>query len=213
MFIEVFSDLVCPWCYIGAKRLEQALAMRPQVKTERRWVPFQLNPDLPPGGIDRSLYLAIKFGGRDRARRIYAIIEEAAAIDRLPLALDRIRTVPNTLDAHRLIALAERRGRGEALTNALFAAYFAAGDDIGDRDLLCLLAARVGLDSDEARQFLAGTADAGELAAAEALIRELDLHSVPFYRFDRCYALAGAQEPLVFLPLIELAVSDAPALV
>ncbi len=210
MLIDVFSDLICPWCYIGNHRLSLALAERPRVRVTRRWHPFLLNPDLPRHGIDRSLYLAIRFGSRDRARQAQAVIEETARRDGLALNLNRISRTPNTLDAHRLTILATAAGTAEPLTESLFTAYFVDGLDIGDRDLLLMLAARAGVDPDQARACLNSDGDADlALFQTEILSHQLDLHAVPCFIFDRRFVLAGAQEPAAFLPLLDLAIADA----
>lgn len=204
MLIEIFADLICPWCYIGKHRLDQSLAERPTLRAELRWLPFQLNPDMPAGGMDRYMYLAAKFGGIERARQIYAVIEQTAARDGLPLNLDRVRRTPSTLDAHRLIRLADRRGRSNALTMALYRSYFQDGQDIGDRELLAYLAGKVGMDRDEAARHLAGDADVAAVKASDVQARQLGIQAVPCFIFNRRYAIAGAQEPAAFEPLFDL---------
>lgn len=212
MLIDVFADLVCPWCYIGANRLARALAERPGVRPERRWHPFLLNPDLPPGGIDRSLYLAIRFGSRERARQVLAVVEETARRDGLPLNLNRITRTPNTIDAHRLVLLAESIGQGESLVAALYTAYFVDGLDIGDREMLIDMASTLGLGAEACRAALAGDgAEDQSRFQADVLSYQLDLHAVPCFIFDRRYVLAGAQEPVAFLPLLDLA-ADGPGM-
>src|SRR5690242_3257954 len=124
MLVEIYSDLICPWCYIGKHRLDRALAERARLPLERRWQPYELNPDMPSAGIDRTSYLAAKFGGIERARQVYAVIEETAARDGLPIRLDRIRRTPSTLAAHRLVRFASRFGLGDRMTELLFQAYF-----------------------------------------------------------------------------------------
>ncbi|HEY0835725.1 MAG TPA: DsbA family oxidoreductase [Azospirillum sp.] len=208
MLIETFADLICPWCYIGKHRLSRALAERPRVRPEMRWQPFQLNPDMPRGGMERDAYLAAKFGGPERARQIYAVVEETAERDGLPLHLDRIRRTPNTLDAHRAIRLAARHGLGDALAEALFRTYFEDGLDIGDRDTLAATAAGIGLDGAEMKALLASDAESATVHAADKLARQLGLQAVPCYIFDRRYALSGAQEPASFLPLIDLSLDE-----
>ncbi|MEI6558930.1 MAG: DsbA family oxidoreductase [Rhodospirillaceae bacterium] len=210
MLIDVFSDLVCPWCYIGIHRLGRALKERPRLQARRRWHPFLLSPDLPAGGIDRALYLTIRFGSRQRARQMLAVVEDTALRDGLPLNLQRITRTPNTLDAHRLVLLAETIGASDTLIETLFAAYFVDGLDIGDRDLLLVLAAAAGIDPDQARACLArdGYPELTRFQA-EVLGHQLDLHAVPCFIFERRFVLAGAQEPVAFLPLLDLAAGDA----
>jgi len=210
MLIDVYSDLVCPWCYIGIHRLARALAERPRLRPQRQWHPFLLNADLPRTGIDRALYLAIRFGSRDRARQVLAVVEETARRDGLPLNFTRITRTPNTLDAHRLVMLAQTAGQGERLVEALFSAYFVDGLDIGDRDLLTVLAAGAGIDPDLARRTLESDGEPDlEQFRTEALLHQLDMHAVPCFIFDKRFVLAGAQEPVAFLPLLDLAADEA----
>ncbi|NYZ11321.1 DsbA family oxidoreductase [Azospirillum sp. RWY-5-1] len=208
MLIETFADVICPWCYIGKHRLTRALRERPRLAPEVRWQAFQLNPDMPAGGMERSQYLANKFGGAERARQINTVIEETAERDGLPINLHRIRRTPNTFQAHRVIRMGNRRGIGGAVADALFHAYFVDGLDIGDRDTLAACGATAGLDFQEVKTALAGDAEVIGVQAADSLARQLGLQAVPCYIFNRRYALSGAQEPTSFLPLLDLAVSE-----
>ncbi|ALJ35463.1 DsbA family oxidoreductase [Azospirillum brasilense] len=208
MLIETYADLICPWCYIGKRRLARALADRPRVQVELRWQPFQLNPDMAPGGMERSAYLAAKFGGTERARQIHLVVEETAERDGLPLRLDRIRRTPNSFDGHRLIRIAARHGLGDRMADALFHAYFVDGLDIGDRDTLAATAAGLGFDFAEIKTLLTGDAETTAVFNADATARQLGLQAVPCYIFNRRYALSGAQEPASFLPLLDLGVEE-----
>lgn len=213
MLIEIFADLVCPWCYIGMHRLDRALLERPRLRTERRWVPFQLNPDLPVEGIDRGLYVAIKFGSRERVRHIHTMVEAAAAQDGVVLNLTRIQRTPNTVNAHRLVVLAGRTGRADAMMRALFAAYFVEGFDLSDREVLTAAATTVGFDATEIRRYLSGDADLDRVRSGDRLSRQLELHAVPFFIFNQRFAMSGAQDPLCFLPLLDIADRETPAMV
>ncbi|TWA72212.1 putative DsbA family dithiol-disulfide isomerase [Azospirillum baldaniorum] len=208
MLIETYADLICPWCYIGKRRLARALADRPRVQVELRWQPFQLNPDMAAGGMERSAYLAAKFGGTERARQIHLVVEETAERDGLPLRLDRIRRTPNSFDGHRLIRIAARHGLGDRMADALFHAYFVDGLDIGDRDTLAATAAGLGFDFTEVKNLLNGDAETTAVFNADATARQLGLQAVPCYIFNRRYALSGAQEPASFLPLLDLGVEE-----
>jgi predicted DsbA family dithiol-disulfide isomerase len=208
MLIEIFADLTCPWCYIGKRRLARALAERPRLRPEVRWQPFQLNPEMPPGGMDRTVHLATKFGGLERALQLYLMAEETAARDGVPLTLNRIQRVPNTFDAHRLIRIAGRRGLDVAMADALFHAYFVQGEDIGDHDTLAATAQTLGFDFHEIKQLLDSGAEAASVQAADTLARQIGLQAVPCYVFNRRYALSGAQDPGSFLPLLDLAVEE-----
>ena len=156
MHIDVVSDVTCPWCFIGKRRLERALSRRPDVMTTLSWRAFELNPDLPSDGIPRELYLSAKFGSRRTAERFYAAISAAGRTEGVEFAFDRIRRAPNTLRAHRLIYLAGGKGCAERVVEALFRAYFLEGLDIGRVEILTDLAARADLDAAETREFLAG---------------------------------------------------------
>lgn len=204
MLIEMFADVVCPWCYLGRRRLGRALAMRPHVPVRVRWQPFQLNPDMPREGMDRRSYLIAKLGGVERVRSMNRTVEGAAEADGVPLALDRIRRVPNSVDAHRLVRLAQRRERGDAMLDALMNAYFVEGEDIGDRDALASIAAGIGFDADETTAFLAGDGELAGVRASDVLARQLGLQAVPCFVFNQRFALSGAQEPLTFLPLLAI---------
>jgi len=209
MLIEIFADPICPWCYVGTHRLSRALERRPRRAISQRWLPFQLNPDMPSGGMERSLYLMVKFGGAERARQFHEVIEQAAAQDGLPLHLDRIRRTPSTFDAHRLVRFAGHDGRATDLMRALFRAYFVEGLDIGDREVLMALAAGVGLDPDAARRLLEGDAEASAIRSSDGQARQLGVQAVPCFIFNRRFALSGAQEPEAFLPLLDIAETEA----
>ncbi len=209
MLIDIFSDLVCPWCYIGVNRLARALGERPKLRPQQFWHPFLLSPNLPVAGIDSALYHTIRFGSRERARKMMAVVEETAERDGLPLNLERISRTPNTLTAHRLVLLAETTDHGETLIQALFSAYFVDGLDIGDPGVLLALAEAAGLDPEQSKACLAGDGRQ-DLARFQAEVHghQLDLHAVPCFIFERRFVLAGAQEPVAFLPLLDLAAGD-----
>ncbi|NBB82049.1 MAG: DsbA family oxidoreductase [Alphaproteobacteria bacterium] len=212
MNVDIFFDPICPWCFIGKHRFDAALAQRPQAALERRWLPFQLNPTMPPGGMDRRSYAIAKFGGPERARRVIGMIAETAAKDGLEMRLDEIRRTPNTLDAHRLVRVAAREGIAlETAIDALFRAYFQDLRDIGDRAELVAIGADLGLD----RGFLGTWLDSDEeveaVRSADGLARRIGVQGVPCFVFDGRYALAGAQEPQAFLPLLDLAGTDTEA--
>ena len=204
--IDVISDVVCPWCYIGQRRLAAALARLPDGDEARatviRWHPFQLNPDLPPDGIARSAYVEGKFGGRERAAQVYARVAAVGAAMGIPFAFDRIQRQPNTRDAHRLIAWAQAQRDASDLVDGLFRAFFIDGRDLGDRDVLATIAGEADFDSAAARGFL----DSGEGDDAIALMdrraREIGVQGVPFFIFNQHIAVSGAQEPDVLLGAI-----------
>jgi predicted DsbA family dithiol-disulfide isomerase len=209
--IDVVSDVVCPWCYIGKRRLEDALAQlraaEPDLPVEVRWHPFQLNPDLPPEGKDRRQYLEQKFGGPARAKEIYARVEAAGGTVGIPFAFDAIERQPNTLDAHRLIAWAQSRHEGDAdaLVEQLFKAYFIDGLYLGDHGVLVARAESAGYDAADARAFLTSDSMAAEVAGADSRARESGVSGVPFFIFDGKTAVSGAQEAATLLDAIRQA--------
>jgi predicted DsbA family dithiol-disulfide isomerase len=204
MHIDIVSDVICPWCFIGKRRLQKALALRPEVAVDITWRPFQLNPDMPEEGVERQAYLAAKFGGGAHADRIYASVAEAGATVDIPFAFDRIRRTPNTRDAHRLIRYAAAEGRADPVVEKLFAAYFIEGRDIGARRVLSEIAGEVGLDGGDAREWLDSPAELEEVLAEDRGARRLGINAVPCFIFERQYAVSGAQEPEFFLPVFDL---------
>lgn len=204
MRIDIVSDVVCPWCYIGKRRLQKALALRPALAAEITWRPFQLNPDMPPGGMDRQVYLAAKFGAAAHSERLHGTIAEAGASAGIAFAFDRIRRTPNTRDAHRLIRYATAEGHADALVEALFRAYFVEGRDIGDRAVLAEIAGENGLDAEEAQTWLESPSEIEQILADDRNARRLGINAVPCFIFERHYAVSGAQEPEFFLPVFDL---------
>ena len=212
--IDIVSDVVCPWCYIGKRKLEAALAQRATRDAERvqvRWLAFQLNPDIPAGGVDRRSYLERKFGGPERAQQIYARIK--AAGDEVGIAFDfeRIVRQPNTIDAHRLTAWAQDLDptAADALVERLFRAYFIEGIDIGNVDALAALAGDAGFDAAAARAWLVSDAGRAAIEAEEERSRALGVSGVPFFVFNHRLAVSGAQPPEVLLEAMEQALAGA----
>jgi len=199
--LDVVSDVVCPWCYIGKHRLEQARALLAADATmplalELRWRPYELNPDLPPDGLDRRSYCERKFGSLEYANQLYARVAAAAAADSLPLAWQRIARTPNTRAAHRLIELAGRYGVQDALVDALFQAYFVDGRDVGAREVLLELAVAAGLDPVAAATALDDDVAIGPtVTAALADAHELGITGVPAFVYHGRVLFSGAQDP------------------
>ena len=208
MHLDIYSDTVCPWCLVGKRRLEKALALRPEPGLSLRWRPFQLNPGMPAEGMAREEYVAIKFGerGGDAYARIRAVgVEEGVAF-----AFERIARQPNTLDSHRLIDLAWREGRQDAVVEAIFAAFFLEGRDIGDRGVLVAAAEAAGLDGPATARYLESGEDAIRIAQEDSAAREAGISGVPFFVLDGAYALSGAQPPEVFHQLFDHGRQKAP---
>jgi len=202
--IDIVLDVICPWCFIGKRRLEKALARRPEITPELAWRPFQLNPDMPLEGMPRQDYLAAKFGGAQHAGRIYQAVTQAGVSVDIAFAFDRIRRTPNTRNAHRLIRHAEAEGRADAVVEALFRAYFLEGRDVGDRTTLAEIAGEAGLERAEIAAFLAGDSALGEVLAEDRNARRIGINAVPCFIFAGQYAISGAQEPEFFFPVFDL---------
>ncbi|HEY1504243.1 MAG TPA: DsbA family oxidoreductase [Stellaceae bacterium] len=210
MQIDIISDVVCPWCFIGKRRLEKALTMRPEIETDITWRPFQLNPDMPAEGMTRADYIATKFGDSGHSRRIHQTIAEAGATVGIEFAFDKIKRSPNTRNAHRLIRYATKQGVASDVVTRLFDGYFLEGRDVGDLAALAKIAAEAGLDEREARAFLAGDSERDEIVAEDRNARRLGVNAVPCFVFARQYAISGAQEPEFFLPVFDLVLNGTP---
>jgi predicted DsbA family dithiol-disulfide isomerase len=206
--LEVASDVICPWCYIGKRRLEKALeGLAGEVDVTVRWLPFQLNPDMPEGGIARSEYRTAKFGSLEKARALDARVAGEARGEGLEFAFDRMQRTPNTFAAHQLIALAQSEGKGEAMVEALFNAYFIDARDIGDRTVLLDIALAQGLSEAEVQAAWADTAGAERLAGVEREMRDLGINGVPFFVIDRRFGVSGAQPPEALVDAIRKALT------
>lgn len=201
--LDIFSDPVCPWCYIGKALLDRALEANPDHPFTVEWHPFQLNPDMPPGGADRARYLEAKFGGRERAVAIYARVLEHAEEAGVELNFETMTRMPNTLDAHRMIHWAGLEGRQGAMVSALFRAFFREGRDIGDRTTLVDLSGEAGLDRDVTARLLASDADRDDILARDAHARSRGVNAVPTYIVAQRYALSGAQPVALWQQVID----------
>jgi len=198
--IDVVSDVVCPWCYIGKRKLEAALELAQAAglpTPEVRWHPFQLNPDLPTQGISRKQYLEDKFGGPQRAAEIYARVKAAGLAAGLDLNIEGITLQPNTLAAHALLAFAQQQGlvEGQDVKERLLRAYFVEGRFVGDLEVLVQIALDAGLDGDAARAFVTDPQQLQAVADADRRVREMGIGGVPFFIFNQNVTVSGAQNP------------------
>ena len=192
--IDVISDAICPWCYIGKRQLERALALLATdgLDFSVLWHPFQLNPDMPAEGVDRAAYRAQKFGSVERSREIDQRVTDAAAGAGLEFHLEKLTRTPNTVDAHRVIRMAGLNGVQDGVVEALFEAYFCNGADIGDPETLGEIAGKGGLDSNEVRSMLAGEESRREVLAADQMARNAGIQGVPSFALQGHVLFSGA---------------------
>jgi predicted DsbA family dithiol-disulfide isomerase len=194
--IDIVSDVVCPWCYLGEKRLEAVLADEPR-PVAVRWRPYQLDPTIPEGGLDRAEYMAKKFGKSGRLQAVHDNLVRLGAEVGLPFAFDKIKRAPNTLDAHRVIRWASSAGVQGKVVDRLFKAYFVEGRDIGDRGVLIDIAGECGLDPKLVEELLAEGADVDVVREEIAQAQAIGVSGVPFFIFAGRLGVPGAQDPSV----------------
>ncbi len=219
MTIDVYADIACPWCYVGHARLKAALAERDDLSPVIHWRPFQLQPDMPKDGREWRAVAEEKFGGWDRAQKMFERVREAAEMEGLPVDFDAMTTAPNTEDAHRLVLWTESQSAGdgagdeagdgtgdeaahapgessgERMADQLYRAYFAEGVNVSDREALVAQAERAGFDAEAAREMLAGDAFVEAVADSQEQAERFNIRGVPCYVFGERYALSGAQPP------------------
>ena len=193
--LDVYSDVICPWCYVGKRRLERALQVWDGAPVNVRWQPFQLNPTMPRNGMDRRQYLDMKFGSPAAARTIYDQVSTAGAAEGIRFAFERVTRTPNTFAAHRLIWWAGRQGKQDEMVEILFRRYFLEGGDIGHIDTLSQAAADAGFDRAIASTFLAGEEGVEEVNVEESAGHRLGIRGVPYFVINGTSALSGAQPP------------------
>jgi predicted DsbA family dithiol-disulfide isomerase len=196
--VDVISDVICPWCFIGKRRLEKAIAAHPGA-VEVRWLPYQLNPQMPREGVSRLEYRSQKFGNWERSQQLDAQVAEAGEPEGIHFAFDRIERTPNTLDAHRLIELAGEEGVQDSVVEALFQAYFTDGRDISAPQNLLDVVANAGLDRGKAEDVLTSSDGQQAMSAANELAGRAGIEGVPFFVINGKVTLSGAQPPEVFL--------------
>ena len=203
--IDVVSDVVCPWCFIGKRRLEKALALKPEIPVEVHWHPYFLNDWIPREGMSREEYLTTKFGSPERYKGIAQRVSAAAAAEGLVYASDKMKRQPNTTDCHRLILWADAQGKAPAMKQKLMDLYFTEGGDLTDRETLVKAAADVGLDAGAVRGDLAGDKDVDAVGAEAQRAKEAGIDGVPCFIFAGKYAVSGAQAPEYLAEMIERA--------
>lgn len=196
--IDVVSDVVCPWCYLGKARLELAIAeVQDEVGVDINWRPYRLNPDYPPEGVDQKAALAAKLGGEERVASAHKMLTDFGREVGIAFNFDAIKIGPNTLDAHRLIhwAVTEDREKQDRIVDALFKANFEEGKNVGDHSVLLDIAEKAGLDRTVIAALLASDADGDLIVAEIEAAQKMGVTGVPFFIFDQQYAVSGAQTP------------------
>jgi len=193
MKIEVISDVICPWCFLGKRRLDKALTLVPEVTPAVTFRPFFLDPSIPPQGLSRAEYMKSKFGDRD-LKALHQPLVDAGARDGVPYHFDKITRTPNTLNAHRLIRWALQAGKQPQVVEALFCAYWRDGKDVGAIDVLAEIASTCGMDGQEVLRLLSMPTDAKEVMEEVQKAYELGVQGVPTFIIDQRYGISGAQE-------------------
>ncbi|SFI81281.1 DsbA family oxidoreductase [Celeribacter neptunius] len=201
--LDIFHDPICPWCYIGKTRLDRALEARPDHPFAIQWHPFQLNPSMPPEGMERLAYLEAKFHGTEGAMKAYQPIVEIMHREMPDVDLGKITRTPNTLDAHRLIHWAGIEGRQTAAVSALFRAYFKEGRDIGSRDVLAEIAGTLDMDAAAIRRVLDTSSDVDEIRRRDRHARDRGVNAVPLFIIANQHVVEGAQPTELWLNVID----------
>ncbi|HSS29799.1 MAG TPA: DsbA family oxidoreductase [Nitrospiraceae bacterium] len=209
MRVEIYSDMVCPWCFIGKRRWEHAMETAGYANhVQVTWRPFQLNPTMPKSGMDRRTYIEAKFGGAEGRREIEERLAKAGVADGIMFAFDRIARTPNTFEAHRLMWFSQQHKKQDDLAEGLFHAYFSEGRDIGEGQTLVDIAAEIGLDRDTTRQFLASDQGVEVVREEEATGHGLGIRGVPYFVLNGTYAISGAQSPDIFVSALQKVEAD-----
>ncbi len=211
--IDIVSDVVCPWCYLGKARLEAALGQMKGVKAEINWRPYQLDPSIPRTGVDRKQYMEGKFGTGPRLGEVHRQLEGFGREVGVNYAFDAIKIAPNTMNAHRLIRWAAQAGVGVQgkVVDRLFKAYFTEGKDIGNPDVLLDIAAECGMDRSIVAKLLPTDAEEAGVIGEITTSKQLGITGVPCFIFNQKYAVSGAQTPDVLIEAMQGAMRDAPA--
>lgn len=210
--VDIVSDVVCPWCYLGKARLEKALSMLDGAEVELHWRPYMLDPSIPAGGVDRKQYMRKKFGEGPQLAEAHKRLTGLGQEVGIEYNFDAIQIAPNTMDAHRLIRWAEQAGPGiqNTVVSALFKAYFEQGRDIGNADVLTDIAAQNGMDPELVRQLLPSGAEEAGVVGEIAQAKQLGITGVPCFIFNQKFAVSGAQEPENLVEAIREAMKSDP---
>jgi predicted DsbA family dithiol-disulfide isomerase len=203
MQIDIVSDTVCPWCFIGKRRLEKALALRPDMEFDIRWRAYRLDPSIPPEGVDRKQYMQAKFGNNPNRQAMQDALKQAGDSEDIAFAFDKIARSPNTLDSHRLIRWSASAGVQNEVVERLFEAYFEDGRDIGNADVLTEIASEAGMDSATVADLLEQGADREIIENEDAMAHRMGITGVPTFIFQNKYLVSGAVDPEALLEIID----------
>ena len=209
MQIDIVSDTVCPWCFIGKRKLERALEMRPETEFDVRWRAFRLDPTIPREGVDRKAYMRAKFGDSPRSSAMTEALLSAGAAANIAFAFDRIEKRPDTTDSHRLIRWAATTGKQDEVVERLFKAYFEEGHDIGNTEVLAAIADEAGMDAELVADLLANDSDRALVEREDALAHEMGISGVPTFIFANKYLISGAYDPDKLVRVIDKTLAEA----
>ncbi len=208
MKIDVISDTVCPWCYIGKRRLERALSLRPQMSFDVRWRPFQLDPSTPAEGVDRKSYIERKFGSSEKIKPIHTALLKAGEDEGIPFAFEKITRTPNTINSHRLIRWSHSMGVQDAVVELLFRRYFVDGADIGQISTLIQIGADAGMDAELVEELMNSDADRENVEREDSLARKIGIEGVPTYLIGGKSLVSGAQDAEMLVRVIDSVAAD-----
>lgn len=206
--IDLFSDVICPWCFIGKRRLERALNQRSNSDVDINWRAFQLNPDMPKNGMPRDHYLEAKFGGPDRAKTIYDNIRKTGETEGIEFEFEKIQKTPNTVLAHRLISWSKDQKKSDLIVESLFKAYFYEGRDIGSLETLKEILEDSNIDTESFVRYAKSDEGIDQVANDTRYAYSNGITGVPCFIFDKKYSISGAQEPEAFFPLFDLNIKN-----
>ena len=213
MQIDVISDPVCPWCYIGKRRLERAVRLRPHISFEIRWRPFQLDPATPPEGYDRKTYIEKKFGSSERVKPIQTALLQAGESEGITFAFDKITRTPNTINAHRLIRWAHSLGVQDEIVEGLFRGYFVDGLDIGQIKILAQIGDDAGMDGELVEELLSSDTDIESVEQQDSMARKFGVQGVPSFFMGGKTLITGAEDAETLAQIIDRVISDAESAV
>lgn len=205
--VDIISDVMCPWCYVGKRRFEKAVAMRPDIEFDVRWRPFQLDPTIPPEGVDRGEYLKKKFGD-SKGGDMYQHLIDAGKAEAIPFAFKKIEVSPNTLDAHRVIRWSATAGVQDNVVESLFKGYFTEGRNLIDHEYLADVAESAGMERPVVERLLSDDADKDLVGEEIALANKMGVTGVPCFIFANKLVVMGAQDPQILVQAIDQVMAD-----